>query len=277
MSAYPFVPAYVQLGVRKGPVMAFVVHMAEGGGTVSFLSKPNPRDVSVHYVIEYTGRIVQMVLESEATGSINPNDLRTTDDPLIFGATVRQAVMGAWDNDPNSAVITVELEGFAAAGPNAAQHGSLRTLVDDVRTRFPRMGLLGHRDFQDYKPCPGKLIHWPDLGGHGVATTEELVKTVLTIPPTTAILPNTGVPVLDQPAGTLIYTTKVGDKFPLLGQAGTSYHALRMPGNVLGYLAHGSVASTEPIPAPAPPDCTDAVAAEHERTRAAAIAAVEAI
>jgi N-acetylmuramoyl-L-alanine amidase-like protein len=169
--AYPFVQAAHDYGVRQGPAMAFVVHMAEGGGTVGFLSRPNDRGVSVHYVIEKTnGRIVQMLLESHASGSINPNDLRTGDDPAVYGATVRKAVMGAWDHDPNAAVISVELEGFAAAGPNAAQHASLRTLVADVRSRNPRMGLLGHRDFQDYKACPGRLIHWDELGGHGEAS-----------------------------------------------------------------------------------------------------------
>jgi hypothetical protein len=189
--AYPFVQAAHDYGVRQGPAMAFVVHMAEGGGTVGFLSRPNDRGVSVHYVIEYTGRIVQMLLESHASGSINPNDLRTGDDPAVYGATIRKAVMGAWDDNPNAAVITVELEGFAAAGPNAAQHGSLRTLVADVRSRNPRMGLLGHRDFQDYKACPGKLIHWAELGGHGEASmipapiTDEVPKMVTTKPSST--------------------------------------------------------------------------------------------
>lgn len=172
--SYPFVKAAAQYGRRKGPVKAFIVHMAEGGGTVGFLSRPNQRGVSVHYVIEYTGRIVQMVPESDATGSINPNDLRTTNDPDgFYGVKAAKAIMGDWWRDPNSAAITCEIEGFAKTGPNAAQHGSLKKLIADVRSRFPGIGLLGHRDFQDYKPCPGKLVHWDDLGGHGPASTEE--------------------------------------------------------------------------------------------------------
>lgn len=164
---YPWVAASLDYGPRKGPVKAFVVHMAEGGGTVGFLSRPNERGVSVHYVVEYTGRIVQMVLEGDASGSINPGDLRTTDDAVTFGASVRKAVMGAWDYDPNSAVISVECEGFAKDGLNDRQKTALRVLIEDVRSRFPKMGLLGHRDFQDYKPCPGKLIPWTTFGGHG--------------------------------------------------------------------------------------------------------------
>lgn len=164
---YPFVPAYHKYGVRRGPVRAFVVHMAEGGGTVGYLSRPNRSGVSVHYVIEKTGRIVQMLHEREASGSINPNDLRTTEGPSPYGETVRREVMGEWDRDPNAAVISCEVEGFAAAGPNDDQTHALVRLVDDVRSRFPAMGLLGHRDFQDYKACPGAHIRWDLLGGHG--------------------------------------------------------------------------------------------------------------
>lgn len=170
---YPFVRAAVQLGRRRGPVKAFVVHFAEGGGTVGFLSRPNIRSVSVHYVIERTGRIVQMVEERDATGSINPNDIRTTDDPDgFYGISVTKRVMGDWWRDPNSAAITLEIEGFAADGPNALQAKSLRILVEDVRSRFPSMGLLGHRDFTSRKACPGKRIDWPSLGGHGPATPD---------------------------------------------------------------------------------------------------------
>jgi len=172
--SYPFVPAYHRYGLRRGPVRAFVVHMAEGGGTVGFLSRPNARGVSVHYVIERTGRIVQMVREAEATGSINPNDLRTTEGPSPYGARVRREVMGAWDRDPNSAVITLEMEGYASTGPNAEQGRALGALVVDVRSRHPGMGLLGHRDFTSRKACPGPHIPWAAIGGHGPAGGSEV-------------------------------------------------------------------------------------------------------
>lgn len=170
---YPFVPAFYDYGRRKGPVKAFAIHMAEGGGTVGFLSRANRRKVSVHYVIERTGRIVQMVRESDATGSINPNDLRTTEGPAPYGAKVRRATMGEWDRDPNSALITLEMEGFASTGPNEPQERALAALVRDVRSRFPAMGLLGHRDFTSRKACPGPHIPWAAIGGHGPADGME--------------------------------------------------------------------------------------------------------
>jgi hypothetical protein len=164
---YPFVQAYYDHGPRTAPVRAFVIHMAEGGGTVGYLSRANPNRVSVHYVIERGGRIVQMLKETHAGGHVNPRLLRTTEGPDPYGATVRREVMGAWDRDPNQATIAVEIEGFASTGPDAMQTMSLRELVADVRTRYPTMGLLGHRDYQDYKACPGSRIPWTALGGHG--------------------------------------------------------------------------------------------------------------
>jgi N-acetylmuramoyl-L-alanine amidase-like protein len=175
--AYPFVPAANDYGPRKGPVLAFLVHMAEGGGTVGYLSNDPQRGVSVHYVIEYTGRIVQMLSEDHASGSVNPKEIRLDDDPDgFYGRSTAVAVCGTWANDPNSVVISVEIEGFAMVGPNAAEHASLTYLVRDVRSRFSDIGLLGHRDFAAYKACPGKLIHWDLLGGHGTLMTDIDIK-----------------------------------------------------------------------------------------------------
>jgi hypothetical protein len=170
---YRFVQAYYDYGARVGPTLAFVIHMAEGGGTVGYLSHQTPRGVSVHYVVEYDGEIVQMLRENRVSGSINPNDLRTSDGPSPYGASVARAVLGTWYRNPNQAVITVEVEGFAKDGPNAAQRAALKRLISDVRSRYPKIGLLGHRDFQDYKACPGGKIPWADLGGHGPSDATE--------------------------------------------------------------------------------------------------------
>lgn len=278
---YPFVPAAAQYGPRKGPVKAFVVHMAEGGGTVGFLSRPNPRNVSVHYVIERTGRIVQMVRESEATGSINPNDLRTTDDPSTFGATVRKAVMGEWDRDPNSAAITVEVEGFAADGPNPAQQVALRALVSDVRSRFPTMGLLGHRDFQDYKACPGTRINWSELGGHGPSGGAEVRFATVVKGKLLPVKKGTPWKYLDGTDGGVFGSdasvSVEGKADAHNGQwvveinTGNPYSDLT-PRPTLVLVESTATLTNAPVT-----DCADAVAAEHERTRAAAIAAVSAL
>ncbi len=68
----------------------------------------------------------------------------------------------------------------------------------------------------------------------------------------TAVVPLVGKPVLDAPGGTLIYKTKAGDRFPEVGDTG-SYHVMRMPGNIAGYIAHGNVAPSVPLPPPVRP------------------------
>lgn len=172
--AYLYVPSFYRLGRRQAPALAFVVHMAEGGGTVGYLSRANPNHVSVHFVVERSGRTVRMLPLSEISGSINPNRLRTTNDPpftgyngerIVYGIAPRRAVLGVWDRNPNHAIITVEVEGYARYGPNAAQRIALVKLYRHVVTLYPTLrGNLGHRDFQSYKACPGKLIPWRNLG-----------------------------------------------------------------------------------------------------------------
>lgn len=241
---YPFVKAAFDYGARKGPVRAFVVHMAEGGGTVGFLSRSPTRGVSVHYVIEYSGRIVQMLLEDHASGSINPGDLRTTDGPAPYGASVGKAVLGDWWRDPNSAIITVEIEGFAAAGPNAAQAAALATLVADVRSRNPGIGLLGHRDFTSTKACPGAHIDWPGLGGHGPAAEDPMA--VIKVG-------NRGPFTVELSAGDQLYdeafqptrTAPATETWPGLFYTGTGYVALDHAGR-LAFVKSDQVVVTSP-------------------------------
>ena len=54
---------------------------------------------------------------------------------------------------------------------------------------------------------------------------------------------------LDGPGGAVIYTTKTGDKFGEVGDTG-SYHVMRMPGDIAGYIAHGNIGPTVALPVP---------------------------
>lgn len=159
---------------RNGaPVKGVTIHMAEGGGTVSWLTRNDGN--SSHYVVEYSGAIVQMVDEARAAGSVNPRDIRATNDPaytylgetVIYGrGAVLRSIGKAAGDDPNRYVIAIETEGFAKDGPNAKQRASLKALVNDIRRRTGPQAVLGHRDFQDYKACPGHKVPWADYGGH---------------------------------------------------------------------------------------------------------------
>lgn len=175
---YPYVQSAVDLGRARGPRLALIVHLAEGGGTTGYLSRTdpiNPNGVSVHFVIERSGRTVQMLGLDRMHTSIRTSTIRTTDDPDgFYGASAARAVMGAWADTrgslgPNHASIAVEVEGFAREGPSRGQSLALKALYDDLRKTFPGIRALGHRDFASYKQCPGKLIDWQDLGGHGAA------------------------------------------------------------------------------------------------------------
>jgi hypothetical protein len=174
--SYRYVQAKLRQLRQPDGHQSLVVHMTEGSGTeadVDYLANNPLRGVSVHFVILKTGEIVQMLGWGRIAGSINPNELRTTDDPpytspdgarVVYGATLRDAIMGSWIN---GGLLAVEVGGKAVDGPNQAQSEALVRLVADVRTRYPGLPVLGHRDFTSTKGCPGHKVLWASLGGHG--------------------------------------------------------------------------------------------------------------
>ena len=224
---YAYVPAYYNIGAARGPRLAVVWHMAEGGGTVGYLSRQNPNGVSVHYVIEYRGRIVQMLNESRMHTSIrikHPSGAHairhTNDADGFYGQAAAVAVMGKWADvhtslGPNHASIGVEIEGFAADGPNAKQRPAMAALFADLRTRYPFIRSLGHRDF-NLKACPGRKIPWDAVGGHG--TTPATPET--TMPGLDTYLKPDG-PLLAGiahiPAGTEVINLETRDRFNFQG------------------------------------------------------------
>lgn len=174
------------------PIRGIAIHMAQGGGTEYHLD--NLDGNSSHYVVKYSGELVQMVPEYKAAGSMNPKLLRTTDDSpftnyeglrVRYGITALKASLGMFYANANAAAIAIEIEGFAGdntgtvadrdGGPNDAQERTLVALINDIRRRRGPLPCFGHRDQQSYKACPGSRIPWKALGGHGVVSAAQEV------------------------------------------------------------------------------------------------------
>lgn len=180
------------------PILGIAIHMAEGGGTENYLD--NLDGNSSHYVIKYSGELVQMVPEAKAAGSMNPTLTRDDDDAAFtnylgerirYGITALKAVLGGWHRDANRVSIAIEIEGFAGkntstladplGGPNDKQERTLVALVNDIRDRRGALPAFGHRDQQKYKACPGRRIPWRLLGGHAVIPSSEAEPVPLTV------------------------------------------------------------------------------------------------
>ena len=174
--AYPFVQARWYTKGAMTEARAVIWHMAEGWGTVGYFER-TARNVSSHFVIERTGRIVQMVALTDASHTqhvqFDPDDA-DAEDCGIYSEAVGRAVLGTGWVDVNRYAVGIEVEGFRADGPNAAQVESIAELAAYLRRTLPTLrGALGHRDVQDYKGCPGCKFPWARVGGHGLFTEDE--------------------------------------------------------------------------------------------------------
>lgn len=290
---YPFVPAKWDYGPRAGPALGLMYHMAEGGGTVHYLSKTGGvlRGVSVHAVCELSGRVVQMLPWSHISGSLNPAD--RSSDKLYFGHQHLVDVLGPKWTDPNTVVLSMEIEGFANLGPNHAQVDAAVAWGEDMKSLFSSLrGALGHADQTDTKRCPGTTLAmrliFEGVGGHGLwhpssdpnqpgddmlkvsDETEVLIDLVLN----TEVLDPAGKHMTVITAGAVAKDV-VSPFESTLGPNATYRAAYVTSGGVrqLG-LIHKPDANVHPI---LTPDCKDKVAAEHERVRLAAIKAAEAL
>jgi len=167
-------------GSRMGyPTLALVFHVAEGTNVARYLSSGDiARGVSVHYTIEQKtsafgdGEIVRILPEHRISGSIDPDTLRRTNDPNgFYGVRHTRYGLGKWWSNPNVALISVEVAGRAKDGPTDRQVAAMVELYEDIDRRYGRAIPLGHRDFQQVKPCPGQTPAmrraFREMGGHG--------------------------------------------------------------------------------------------------------------
>lgn len=285
-------PAAKDYGSRDHwPTLAVVWHMAEGKNVAQYLSRAPRRGVSVHYTVERAtdrwkdGEVVRCLAEDRISGSIDPKTIRRGDDTDgYYGASHARAALGAhWPGtSPNCLVISVEVAGRAADGPTEAQQRSMVALWDELRARYPKAIPLGHRDWQDVKPCPGRTAAmkaaFAAMGGHGkdysevrdVATRDYVPGRVCTV--------RDGSKLYDYPGGLAIGTVDPPLDRDHLGTDRSGDFVLI--GSVLDGKSRTAWVQTKAVskvrPAPTPtPDCTAAVAAERERIATGVLAAIK--
>ena len=141
-------------------VRAIVWHFAQGGATDTWLTHPT-NDNSSHLVLKYSGAVRQMVDFTDASHSLHvsfDDDSFDASNYGIFGIDFAKNALGTGFANPNRYLIAIEVEGFAAEGPNEAQKKTVLALARYLERQFPNAVHLGHRDFQDYKPCPGPYL-----------------------------------------------------------------------------------------------------------------------
>ncbi len=303
MTAYRYVQG-IDYGPRSG-TLGISLHMSEGyDGLPEYLARHSGEDlwewadrvngVSCNAAILSTGEIVKMLDDDHASGNLNPDD-RAGEYGYYGGSHLRAVLGDGWTN-PNEWTLSIELAGFRAAGPTAAQVRSAIKLGNEWKAAYPTIrGATGHHD-QSPKPCPGLTANmkaiFDGLGGHGLWTntggTEVRFANSngygVTSGKRLALPAGQAWTYLDESTGG---TFSAAATVECLGvaDATTGQYVIEI-GTGAPYSDKVSrrtlvkvttTARPTDAPPPAPPDCTNAVAAEHERVRALAIKAAESI
>jgi hypothetical protein len=278
--SYPYKAARYQYGPRKG-TLGLCLHMSEGGdGLVDYLANDPARGVSANFALLSTGVMWRMTPYETASGSLNPADRST--DKAYYGHSTLVDVLGDHWTDPNTWVISLEIAGHAADGPNPRQVDAIQAWAADMKTMFPTLrGAIGHADQTNTKGCPGVTTAMKSafdrIGGHGLWQQETDVTPAPIIDQTPKIVTaNTGHTWRD-----LDGTTVLAKDRPALAPRLSPYGIAGGLRAIYSTLAGHPIVIIDPataVPVPvATPDCTAAVKAEHDRVKAAAVAAVGAL
>lgn len=219
---YPFVPARWYTAGARVEIRSTLWHMAEGYGTVGYLSRV-VRNVSADFVVDRFGKVTQMVRWSDASHSANvafDDDTNDAGDCAgLYGLRHARAVLGSPLPDLNRYVVSVEVEGYRANGPNAVQVPAMVALSEHIQARAGSdwRGNLGHRDVQDYKACPGCKFPWDAIGGHGLRLKEDDM-IVYGVPGIVSALVADGAAHHETPGGKQTGTIRGEKRLLLLGQ-----------------------------------------------------------
>lgn len=156
---YRYVPAKHDYGKSPVPKEGIVLHMAEGINVLDYLASGNVlRGVSATFICTVEGEIVQMLPLDHVSGSLNPHDVRTSNDPKGRWGRRFTRYYGPelMTGRANQLTISIECAGFAKDGPNREQQLAIIDLVNLLRKTTKRtLGFNIHCDFADYKSCPG--------------------------------------------------------------------------------------------------------------------------
>jgi hypothetical protein len=154
-------------------------------------------------------------------------------------------------------------------------------LWDELKARYPRAIPLGHRDWQDVKPCPGRTVAmkaaFAGMGGHGTSYSEVRDVSTHDYASGRVCTVRHGSKLFDNPGGLASGTVDPPLNRDYLGTDRSGEYALI--GSVLdgkprtAWVKAKAVSDVRTAPLPSP-DCTDAVGAERERIATAVLAVI---